>query len=592
MPHPVLIIVESPNKAKKFDEMFAGRFKALATVGHICDLPANPTEGIGIDREAMKGLYILTEDSKRTVDGKRVVDTLKKYLRANPGTEVYIGTDDDREGESIGAFVAGYLGLKNPRRMLFNAITKEKIEHAFETAGEINWNAVSSREARRLIDRIIGYVASPVLRNIIKQKGVAAGRVQTAVEALVIERERKIRNHKSHIYFTVHFDMDGWNAEWQIPSAPVTRTGPKPNSEFDIDDTDPKCFDAGLANQVANQQILAVDSCIESTEKRLPPSPLYTISMIQIADRILGWDAEKTMKIAQKLFEGDGSGHGHITYHRTDSPNIDPTAAEEIRTWLRSRGLPVPNEANRWDCKNKQAQEGHEAIRPSYFEVEEAGADNDQRALYKLIRERAIYSQLAPAIYGIKRIVLTDATTGTHKFVATARTLVEPGWMKTAAAQTLAMQDDEVNDTPTVTLPDLKRGTILVPKKSEVRRHDTKAPPRYTMRTLTAKLEKLSIGRPATMATLLNNVQHKGTITVRKDKKLEATRLAESCYDVLYPRFAFAHIGYTAELELALDQIANGLLDGPNLVRVVWDRLDQDCAEVTSKHLEQSHKVA
>lgn len=584
MAAPFLIIVESPNKAKKFEEMFPGRFKAMATFGHICDLPLSPTEGIGIDRQAMKGQYELTEDKSRRVDGKRVVANLKKFLKDNPGTEVYLGSDEDREGESIAAFVTKYLALRNPKRMRFNAITKEKIEEAFNKADQIDWHAVSSREARRLIDRIIGYTVSPFLRNIIKQKGVAAGRVQTAVEALVIERERKIRNHKPQTYYTVQFDMGGWEAEWQIPATPNAQTGPKPNSEYDIDDSSPKCLDEAFARQIASQRTLAVDSCVETEENRLPPSPLYTISMIQTANRVLGWDAEKTMQVAQKLFEGDGAGHGHITYHRTDSPNIDPAAAEEIRTWLKQQGLPVGAGINTWKAKNKQAQEGHEAIRPSYMEVEVAGETDEQRALYKIIRERAIFSQLAPAKFAVKRIVLTDAINGTHKFTATARTLSDPGWLKTAAAQSPTMKDDDEAPAPqSITLPDLKRGNIINIQKATIKPHTTKAPPRYTMYTLTAKLEKLSIGRPATMATLLKNVQTKGTIAVKRDGKLEATKLAESCYDILYPRFAFAHIGYTAELELALDQIASGRLDGPALVRHVWDRLDNDCTAITTQ---------
>lgn len=579
-----LIIVESPNKAKKLNEMFAGRFKAIATCGHICDLPENPiAPDVGIDRAAMKGRYELTKNSKRTVDGTRVIVTLKKYLKDNPGTDIYIASDDDREGESIGAFVAGYLGLKNPKRMRFNAITKEKIEDAYNAASTIDWHLVSSREARRLIDRIIGWVVSPILWGKIKQKGASAGRVQTAVEALVIERERKIRNHVTEQYYTVHMDMGGWEAEWQIPLTTTPRVIPKPNSEYDVEDTASKCITKETALQIAAQKTLAVESCAETTETRLPPSPLYSISMIQTADKVLKWDAEKTMNIAQKLFEGDGSGHGHITYHRTDSPNIDPMAAEEIRAWLQKQGLPIPIKPNTWVSKNKQAQEGHEAIRPSYFEIEEAGATDEQRALYKLIRERAINSQLSPATYAVKRIILTDVASSTHKFTATARTLSAPGWLNTPAARSPSMQDHEAAETPkTVTLPTLNRGTLLPVKQVEVKTHNTKEPPRYTMSSLTSKLEKLSIGRPATMATLLKNVQQKGTILVRKDNKLEATKLAEDCYDILYPRFTFAHIGYTAELERALDQIASGQLDGPTLVKNVWDRLDVDCAATTA----------
>ncbi|AVA38340.1 type IA DNA topoisomerase [Cupriavidus metallidurans] len=581
---PALLIVESPNKTKKIEEMFPGRFKAMATYGHICDLPANPPVGsIGIDRELMQGEYELTSDSNRHIDGKRAVAKLLKYLRENPGTEVYLGTDEDREGESIAAFVMKHLKLKNPKRMRFNAITREKIEHAFQRADHIDWHAVSSREARRLIDRIIGYVASPVLKDKISQKGVAAGRVQTAVEALVVERERKIRNHQAQTYYTVSLDLGGWQVEWQYQAPSAPRNGPKPNSEYDIDDTSPRCLDAELAKAASNQRALAVQSCEDSFELRLPPSPFYTFSLVQAANRIFDWDAEKTMQVAQKLFEGDGSGHGHITYHRTDSPNIDPVAAEEIRSLLRSQGMSVPETPNRWTVKNKNAQEGHEGIRPSYIDVEEAGATEEQRALYKLIRERALYSQLAPARYAIRRVILTDAR-NVHHFTATARILVEPGWMASPAAKSPVLQDDEAakKEPEAVRLPKLALGATVNVERAEVRSHQTKAPPRYTLNTLTAKLEKLGIGRPATLATILKGVQTKGSIKVGKNRGLEATPLAEKCYDFLYPRFGFAHIGYTAELEAALDQIAKGLLDGPRLVRYVWDRLDADCAALAN----------
>ena len=579
-PPPALLIVESPNKTAKIEEMFPGRFKAMATYGHVCDLPRNPKDGIGINRESMQGDYALTTDSDRRIDGKRAIANLRAYLKDHPDTEVYLGTDEDREGESIAAFVMKYLKLKSPKRMRFNSITREKIEHAFTHADEIDWNAVASREARRLIDRIIGYVASPLLMRKLKQRGVAAGRVQTAVEALVIERERKIRGHTAQSYYTVHLDLGGWVADWQHQAPAPGRQGPKPNSEYDIDDSAARCFDHDRARMVSIQRALVVLSCDDKTEQRLPPSPFYTFSMVQAANRIFGWDAEKTMHLAQKLFEGDGSGHGHITYHRTDSPNIEPQAAEEIRAWLRDEGHAVPDKPNRWVAKNKNAQEGHEAIRPSYIEVEQAGATDEQRALYKLIRERALYSQLAPARYAVKRIVLTDGISS-ERFAANARVLQDPGWLASPAAKNPVLQDDEEDGEAAATrLPTLERGAQVNVRRGEVREHVTKKPPRYTIRTLTAKLEKLGIGRPATLATILKGVQSKGTIQARKDGALEATPLAERCYDILYPRFGFAHIGYTAELEAALDEIARGQLDGPRVVRHVWDRLDDDVAAV------------
>ncbi|CAG0961969.1 DNA topoisomerase 1 [Rhodocyclaceae bacterium] len=575
-----LVIVESPNKTAKIEEMYPD-VKALATVGHICDLPTNPKEGIGIDPQTLAGQYELTKDSSRHTDGTRVVAKLKKYIADHPGLEIYLGTDDDREGESIAAFAVKYLKLRQYKRMKFNAITKEKIDEGFRTAGPIDWPAVASREARRAIDRIIGYTVSPLLGRIIKQRGVSAGRVQTAVEALVIERERKIRNHKVQPYYTVEYDMGGWTAQWQVPATTAKRTGPRPNSEFDIDDSTPRCFDRAAAERAAGFRALQVVSCTDTMEDRLPPPPLHTVAMIQVANRILGWAADKTMQVAQKLFEGDGSGHGHITYHRTDSPNIDPGPAEEIRAWLRAKNLPVPDKANRWANKNKQAQEGHEAIRPAYLDVEEAGATDEQRALYKIIRDRAIYSQLAPARYAVKRIGLVDPIKGDHSFSATARTLVSPGWLSTPAANAPILQDDDEkkDEAPAVSLPTLTRNTVLNARGARVGDHTTKAPPRYTIRTLTAKLEKLSIGRPATIATILKSMQTKGF--VGKDGKLQATPISERCYDVLYPRFAFAHVGYTAELEQALDQIASQQLDGLALTRAVWDRINADCAALS-----------
>lgn len=573
-----LLIVESPNKTEKIEAMFPGRFKAMATYGHVCDLPLSPKEGIGIDRQTIQGDYALTSDSTRRMDGKRAVARLIKYLKDNPGTQVYLGTDGDREGESIAAFVMKYLKLKQPQRMRFNAITKEKIEAAYQAAGPIDWNAVASREARRLIDRIIGYVASPTLARTMKQKGVSAGRVQTAVEALIIERERKIRNHKPQVYYTLLAEMSGWQAQWQYQPIAAPRKGPKPNSEFDIDDSAARCMDADLVKQLSSLRTLVVQSCEDKNEQRLPPSPFYSFSLVQAANRVFGWDVEKTMETAQKLFEGKEAGHGHITYHRTDSPNIDPIAAEAIREVLRGKGMAVPEVINTWPIKNKNAQEGHEGIIPAYIEVEEAGANDDERALYRLIRDRALFSQLAPAQIAVRRIALTDAL-GHHKFTASARVVVDPGWLASPAANNPVMQDEDEHDKEeSVRVPKLAPGSGVNVAQMKILSHSTKAPPRYTIRTLTAKLETLGIGRPATLSSIFKGMLKKGTVNRRKDGKFEATSLGEQCYDILYPRFGFAHIGYTAELESALDQIAKGDLDGQRLVRHVWDQLDAECA--------------
>lgn len=564
--------------------MFRGRIGALATYGHICDLPRNPREGIAINRESLVGHYVLTSDPNRGIDGARAVERIRNYLVENPGTDVYLGTDDDREGESIAAFVMKYLQLKNPKRTRFNAITREQIEHAFRHADHIDWNAVASHEARRLIDRIIGHVATPVLTRKVNQKCVAADRVQSAVEALVIERERKIRNHVAQTYFTVHVDLRGWQAEWRYQEPSNRGKGPKPNSDYDTDDATQRCFDADLAEAASNQRALAIESCEDDIEQCLPPSPFHTLSLLQAAHRILGWDAEKTMYVAQKLYEGDGSGHGHITHYQTNSPNIDAAAAEEIRAILRARGFAVPDTPNRWAVKSRSAQQGREAIRPSYIDVEQAGATDEHRALYKLIRDRALYSQLAPARFAVRCITLIDAWK-THRFAASARTLLDAGWMESSAATSPVLQDTDrrPEDKPAARLPRLASGMAIYVSRAEVFSHTTQTPLRYTLGSLATKLEKLGFGCPATLATILKEVQTRGTIKLRIDGTLEATPLAEKCYDTLYPRFRFAHIGYTAELEAAIDLIATGQLDGPQLVRRVWDQLDADSASLLHK---------
>lgn len=579
---PVLIIVESPSKVKKIDTLFPGKFKAMATYGHICDLPSSPQDGgIGIHRETLEGQYALTQNSKRCIDGKRVITQLQKYLRDHPKTAVYLATEDDREGESIAAFLQSYLKLKNPKRMRYNALTKESIEHAYQTAGHINQNAVAARETRRLIDRIIDYTVSPLLRQIVNKKDTTVSQVQTAIEALVIERERAIRNHYAQHHYTVHFDFEDWQATWQVPEKEKKRTGHKTNSEYDLDNTAAVCHDESVARDMTNHKTLLVSACTETIETRQPPPPFNTNRLIQTANSLFGWEAKKTMRIAQRLYEGENANHGHITYHHTENSNINPRAEEEIRHWLQTNNLPTPETPNTWPSKNNQTQ-GCEAIRPTHIQTEEAGATEEQRSLYKLIRERAIYSQLAPAKYSAKTIVLTDAVHRTKKFTATARTQIDPGWLATAAAKNPAVtQEEETDETPTIFLPYYSPGEMVNVRGVKIKTHTTLPPPRYTLTTLLTKLEKLGIGTPTTFAEHLKNIQIKGTVTQDKEGNLEATHFGEKCYDALYPKFLFAYIGYAAELEKALNQIANGSLDAKTLARTVWNHLDACAASTT-----------
>lgn len=575
-----LVIVESPIKAEKIAGLYPD-VTCVATAGHICDLPINPKTGIGINRETLLGEYALTEDKNRGIDGMRVVNRLRTIIEANPEVEVYLATELDREGESIAAFVVKYLHLRRFYRIAATAITKEAFDKAFASPQAIDWYRVNSRECRRLADRIIAYTCSPILRRVLGQQGVSVGRVQAAAEALIVERERQIRGHQSQTYYTVEYDMGGWIAQWKLSSEPKPkRSGPRSNGDYAIYDLKPRCIERATAAAAAGFKGLQVTQCDEAPETQLPPPPLDTLSMIQVANQLLDWSAEKTMQTAQRLYEGDSAGHGHITYYRTQLQSLDTAAAEKLRDWLRSQGLPVSTVRNEWPPKSQFAKEGQEAIRPTYIEVEEAGADADQRALYKLIRDRALYSQLAPARYFVKRIELTDPLRGNYVFTATAWTLVNAGWKATPSANTFGLpdcgKDGDVQAYNAVALPTLARGTLIKPLQATIKSHTTLEPPRYTIRTLIDALKVLGIGRPATITTIMKALERSGHLA--KDGTVQPTPLLERIYDVLYPRFAFAHIGYAAELELALDKVASGQLDGMELIRNVWKQLDIDCA--------------
>lgn len=566
MTHAMLIIVESPEKAKKLGIFFQDRFKVIATYGPICDLKQLEINGeIGIDRETIECQYAIIENSKRYIDGKRTVAHIQDYLQGHPDTAVYLGTDDDREGESLAAFLQHHLDLKNPRRMRFNALTKEQIEHAYHTADTINPATVSARETRRLIDRIVDHTATPFLRQVVNKNTTATNQVQTAIEALIIERERTIRAHQAQTHYTVHLDFGHWQATWQVPKEEEKSTTHKANSEYDSEDTTGHCLNEATAHAITRHRTLLVDTCAETTET-CPPPPLFcTLSLIQAAHSILGWTADYTMRTAQKLYEGDNADQGHITYHHTDNTNISPIAAAEIRHWLQKQNRPIPTPSNTFADDTKSPEPISEGIHPTNIQREIAGATDDQRALYTLIRERTLCSQFAPAQYIVKKIVLTDAIHRTEKFIASTRTQVAQGWLTKTAEIKIAQPPH---------IPSLKSGEMVNVRRAEIETHATQAPPRYTIGTLASKLQALGIGTPDTIATHLKNIQAQGAVSQDKDKNLHAARSSENCYDALYPRFLFAHIGYAIELEQALDKIANGTLDGKSLTRTIWNHID------------------
>jgi DNA topoisomerase IA len=383
-----LMIVESPNKVKKIksilDALGSGpgtvRWDVSASVGHIRDLPI---KDLGVAAPEYLPQYELTER------GRDVVKRLKTL--AAKADQVYLATDPDREGEAISWHLKETLHLRRYQRVTFDAITSTVITRALENPRQIDAHLVQAQEARRVLDRLVGYQVSPVLSRQTAHRGLSAGRVQSPAVRLVVDREREIQAFKETKHFgaEVSFDANAWRAQWD--TSPFLPKGEK------------YLMDESLAKRAAACRDFTVTSSDNKHATQPPPPPFTTSTLLQAASVTLGLKPDVTAQLAQKLFEA-----GLITYHRTDSQNFSAEALKEVRTFAGKRKLPLPSKPRSWKARGG-AQEAHEAIRPTHFETEHAGDDKLQQSLYRLIWQRAVASQLADAEYSVNTLVLTAA---------------------------------------------------------------------------------------------------------------------------------------------------------------------------------------
>lgn len=539
-----LMIVESPGKKAKLGEILAAlrpneNWRVEASVGHVRDLPERGNqEGFittGV-RSDFTPFYELTER------GGDVVGKLKRICAT--AEEIYLATDPDREGESISWHLKEALGLRAPIRVAFNEITEGKIREALEAPRRIDMKRVSAQEARRVLDRLVGYLVSEELR---RQTGdaLSAGRVQSVAVYLVVKREREIRVFKSvnHYSASVTFgsanEAKSWSAEW------VTKEG------FTTDDN-PYFLDRRYAEQVAAVRRLVVRSCEESEEKRNPPAPFITSTLQQAASNALKWEPDKTMQVAQALYE-----QGHITYHRTDNPNVSDEVMSEIQAVARALKLDVVEQRRKFKAK-EGAQEGHPAIMPTHWEIDAAGESAEQRALYQLIRVRALASQLMPARYSARTIILDAAGPVEGRpvaFGAKGRTLVYPGWLALQTGD--ATEDEDESEDDNNPIPMLTAGAIVDASSGKLLEKRTKAPPRYTLASLIKALEAEGIGRPATYAAIMSNIVKRGYVDAEK-RFLAALPKGETVIDRLEGKFSFLDVNFTRAMESELDRIERG----------------------------------
>ncbi len=552
-----LMIVESPGKVKKIQGFLGSDWRVQASVGHVRDLPIKE---MGVAAPDFVPQYVETER------GKEVLAGLAAQVKQSD--EVYLGTDPDREGEAIAWHLQDALHLNNPRRVTFGEITEKAVKAAIASPRSIDDNLVGAQEGRRVLDRLVGYTVSPLVSSVLSEPA-SAGRVQTPALRLVVDREREIRNFQATTHFGVEALFEavenvsaGWKALW--------------NNKSWLPEDEKYFLDKAAAERIAGLRKFEVTDFTESESRSAPPTPFITTTLQQAASNKLKLSPKKTMELAQRLYE-----QGHITYMRTDSPNLSVDFVNAARVFCQDRGWPVPDTPRVWKSK-AGAQEAHEAIRPTHIEVEEAGENADEKALYALIRIRTLASLLEDAVFAVRLLQLkAEPLDGKDVlFEAKGRTLLTPGW------KVLMQQDDSEDEEGEAenAIPALKPGALLTARESKLLTQKTKPPARYTEATLIKKLEALGIGRPSTYAAILDNIMSRGYIREEK-RQLTPSPLGERLVDALYGRFSFVEYNFTKDLENALDSIAAGKAAYKDVVSAAYQVLSAEAGKVEAENL-------
>lgn len=533
-----LIIVESPAKAKTIKNFLDKNYEVIASKGHVRDL-SKFALGIKIDETGFTPNYVVDKDHKELV--KQIIELSKK------ASITYIATDEDREGEAIGYHVACLIGgkLESYPRIVFHEITQNAILNALRTPRKIDMSKVNAQQARRFLDRIVGFKLSSLIASKIT-KGLSAGRVQSAALKLVIDKEREIKAFKPLTYFTLDALFEP-NLEAQL----ISYKGNKLKAQELIDEK--------KAHEIKNElekESYTISSIVKKSKKSPTPPPFMTSTLQQSASSLLGFSPTKTMSIAQKLYEGVATPQGVmgvITYMRTDSLNIAKEALEEARAKiLKDYGKDyLPPKAKVYSSKNKNAQEAHEAIRPTSIILEPNALKDylkpEELKLYTLIYKRFLASQMQDALFESQSVVVACEK---GEFKASGRKLLFDGYYKILG-----------NDDKDKLLPNLKENDPIKLEKLESNAHVTEPPARYSEASLIKVLESLGIGRPSTYAPTISLLQNRDYIKVEK-KQISALESAFKVIEILEKHFEeIVDSKFSASLEEELDNIAQNKAD-------------------------------
>ncbi len=543
-----MIVVESPTKVKTLQKFLGDDYIIKASVGHIKDLPEDE---LGVDIENnFQPHYVIIPGKKK------VLGELKKA--SQKVKDIYLAPDPDREGEAIAWHIAEEIGNhgKNVYRVLFNEITKNAVLEALKRPGKLQQSLYEAQQARRILDRLVGYQVSPILWEKVR-RGLSAGRVQSVAVRIICEREREIEGFAPKEYWSLTASLRGRSSPIPFDAKLVKWKGKKVDLTREAE---------AVALKMRLETVPYVVSKIVEQEKRRHPLPPFITSRLQQeAFRKLSFSAYKTMKIAQKLYEGIDLGElgtvGLITYMRTDSPRISTEALHQVRDWIKSRygESYLPSKPQVYKSR-KGAQEAHEAIRPTSMELEPERVkpylSKEENALYQLIWDRFVASQMAPAVFTQTTV---EITAGEALFTATGSVPLFQGFM----ALYVESEDNHLSANGSAEeegkrLPRLSEGEVLELLGLTPKQHFTQPPPRFSEATLIKELEEKGIGRPSTYATILSTIKEKGYVGMEKGR-FYPTELGYLVNDLLVVNFPdILNIEFTALMEENLDKIEEG----------------------------------
>ncbi len=541
-----LVIVESPSKSKTIEKYLGNDYKVVASMGHIRDLATTGKFGLGVDVDNnFEPTYIPMKGKKK------VISDLKKLV--SDADKVYLATDPDREGEAISWHLKDALNIKkNYERVTFNEITKDVILSSFNDARDIDMNLVKSQETRRILDRIIGFRLSKLMQS--KTGGKSAGRVQSVALKLIVDREREIEAFNPEEYWTITAKFTDFDANLEKYK----------NKKIEIKTEEEA--DTVLSNLLPDFQVIDIDS---KEKQKNGVMPFKTSTLQQTAANKLSFSSSKTMRTAQKLYEGIDIGSetvGLITYMRTDSERISPQFINETFKYIKETygesyvgKVKVPK-------KNDNMQDAHEGIRvTSPYRTPESLKKHltpDEYKLYKLIYARSLACLMANARVKATSISLLN---NDYLFKATGSILIFDGYLK------IYGEYEQNEDT---ILPNLEGKTVLQSEENIKEQHFTKPPARYTESSLIKELERLGIGRPSTYATIMETIKNRGYVVV-EDKKFAPTKIGVETTDKLQEGFSdIVNVKYTANMENELDEIADDKLDNIKVLREFYDKFE------------------